>query len=510
MESLFRTERVLSDSNDQDTPDVNIPTKDCHTNEKPLMLWQMESLLQFKSEFEIILNKEFDDEFYLKHIKTLYPIIRHKTHVSPHSKPKPKQIQSPSQSATNRPSKYFCDISVIHEDTSQPNELTLFREIYELSTESTFMDFAFVPVKIDYFMFHPRFNRNFHHILYHECVHCNRQMSSFHFTSAVAEYLKEQLFAVGYTTKLPCDPEEQDLFSATNGCCMECAALITPLIIMACKAIKRANSESDEADGPLPMNIDALCVLCIWISNILQHKYIKQCLQNDSDIMPTMLLAIYTLMVSAHTLYKDKRKLYKKKRNVISFAIYTSLKQVLLNHDYIRKYYQSVDHDKDRFCESYLIQIVEWMMAELHIVDEMLHCRKSSRSVMHSLDYDYFGCIVVLMSMLPQDFNQYVRGMTCQCTHTGYEFVMEFWMTMHLISHSTDEISKFFAGSIRRCREIKNTNEIKCQWRKCRKWRKANKFYKCKTCKAVSYCSRHCQKKDWIYGAHCMVCEEYN
>eukprot|EP01084_Bolivina_argentea_P051391 94530_1 len=58
-------------------------------------------------------------------------------------------------------------------------------------------------------------------------------------------------------------------------------------------------------------------------------------------------------------------------------------------------------------------------------------------------------------------------------------------------------------------------DNVECQWRKCEKRKVDMKqkcsvkmWKKCKGCKVVRYCSKHCQKLDWNKGSHKEVCKK--
>merc|ERR1711971_252918 len=91
-----------------------------------------------------------------------------------------------------------------------------------------------------------------------------------------------------------------------------------------------------------------------------------------------------------------------------------------------------------------------------------------------------------------------------------------FWFnvlkTVHkiAIAHCKDDsIAGIFNESIVKANELKKENRIKCGWIKCTRWTTSDTFYRCKKCKVVIYCSKHCQKKDWKRGLHKLTCKLY-
>merc|ERR1712130_819806 len=210
-------------------------------------------------------------------------------------------------------------------------------------------------------------------------------------------------------------------------------------------------------------------------------------------------------------MHKDAQKLYENRRTLIYFSIWRLTKQIILNHGYIKKYYQDKDNDKNCFCELYQVQMVRWLMEEIRILNVTLEDQESRLEILNSLKYDYFGGIIILISLLKtEEAQDEVRIITHNVNLPDYECLMSFWFSLHSISHNIDYIGHFFKKSIIRSFKLRKRNRIKCQWRHCKKWKKRYKFYKCKKCKAVTYCSRNCQKKGWKLGHHRFVCNDYH
>lgn len=67
---------------------------------------------------------------------------------------------------------------------------------------------------------------------------------------------------------------------------------------------------------------------------------------------------------------------------------------------------------------------------------------------------------------------------------------------------------KYFDGFAERIYKIKR-NDTQCQNIKCSKRRKnTDKFYKCRKCKVIRYCSKKCQKIDWNMYNHKSICKK--
>eukprot|EP01084_Bolivina_argentea_P075306 136519_1 len=459
-----------------------ISSSDTHST-KPCdsLHWNEECITEIKPHFEAILNRKFTDNEFIDKIKILYAIVRRKSH-----------DQDSQSMLTN---KYPDVMNEIYSSDFEPETLSFFN---------------IIPIKIDYFMFNARFNNNFKHISYHKCDHntyinLNRP-SSLAFILFQTQHIKHNL---KYNRKLKSTPFSEFL-PFTQGCCMQCAELATPEIINCCYSLtsyQRDNKHIKQIPNShlIPYNIDTLCLLCLWLANILQHKYIKIILRKNEDLMPTILLTLVRLLHNSHFLYKDANKLYDNRRTMIDFSIWRLVKALIMNHGYIKKYYQNKDVDNDNFCELYLVEVMRWLKRELKI----LNCMFEKYDTME-IKYDYFGGMLILMTLLRYKGAKFeVKQITHHSMIFDYMCLMNFWVTQHLISHNMGFIGKFFKKSIIKSRQLIAKSQIKCQWRDCKKWRKQNKLYKCKKCKAVTYCSRSCQKKGWKLGYHRFVCETY-
>ena len=55
-------------------------------------------------------------------------------------------------------------------------------------------------------------------------------------------------------------------------------------------------------------------------------------------------------------------------------------------------------------------------------------------------------------------------------------------------------------------------NDMRCGYRECHVRRRENggKLYKCKKCRVIRYCSKHCQKLDWNQNDHKKCCKKFN
>ena len=148
-------------------------------------------------------------------------------------------------------------------------------------------------------------------------------------------------------------------------------------------------------------------------------------------------------------------------------------------------------------------------MAELKILDSLFDENVLSR-IKSSLQYDYLGAVIILITLLKQkDALHAARAITHSGPIFAAECLMCIWLNLHSISHNTKFIGQFFQKSIEKSKHLRKKHVKKCHWTLCKKWRNADKFYRCKKCKAVTYCSKSCQKKAWNKGFHSCVCNEY-
>eukprot|EP01084_Bolivina_argentea_P238849 401308_1 len=453
------------------------------------LIWNKNALIESKrykskSYIEQILNKKFDDEFFKKNINMLYAIF----------------IQKIQHEQKNN--------IIAHE-----LECTVLYDIYSL-TNDHIDAFQYIPIKMNYFMFNRKFN-TYQFIPSHLCDHNKTHSSSIHFINEMIKFMRNNNHK--YTTKLELNDNHNiaEVFACSSGCCSECAELMTIPITDFCYKLHKISLGGKQTGKqcPAPLNIDTLSGVCIWLANVLQHKYIKISLKNNSDLMPTIFRTLYMLLKTAHFTYKDKLKLYMNIRDRISFAIWRLLKEIIINYKYIKKYYQKKDVSNNEYCESYIVEMLQWLMEEIEILGDILKEKNNSVSVLNSLKYDYFGGIIILMCLLKYDKSKID---ILSVTHRGViyetfcEWLTDMWMTIHLYSHDISALSQFFKKSILESRNLRKRNEIKCEWRKCRKWKACDKFYKCKGCRVAKYCSRNCQKKAWKLGVHAFVCRSYH
>eukprot|EP01084_Bolivina_argentea_P012916 24200_1 len=393
-------------------------------------------------------------------------------------------------------------------NTMKREALTLFHNIYCHSHD---LDYRLLPIRIDYFMLSPEMNKQFKCMSHAQCDHNQYQYSMYSFVSKIVSFIRNN---IEYNPKLTNQtnrfPKLSNCIPCALGCCMQCASLLTRKIVGCCYKLSKHKGQYVSRrvrkyyKDISPGNIDMLCILNVWLANILQYKYVKTYLSKQKDLMPHIFLTLYRLMITAHILYKDNKLLYFNKRRIIYFAIWKSAKEIVLNHCYVKKYYQNKDVKKERLCEHYVLYMVKWTMDELTILSQ-IDINKND-NVLKSLNYDYFGGIIILMSLLEKVSDETLCSTSKEYISHEHELV-SVWMNIHAISHETTYIGKYFEHSIKVANRLRNKHRIKCQWKSCRYWNRCNKFYKCKKCKTTSYCSRKCQKKDWVFGFHRLVCK---
>ena len=332
------------------------------------------------------------------------------------------------------------------------------------------------------------------------------------------------------------DEGSLELFSCNDGCCRECTSLITTAIVCGCYdfvnddinyALHYLGMAPEMSNVPGPKNIvhrvDKSSMLCLWVANILQYEYIKLALKWNHHLMPTILITLYQLMLYAHVLYKENVKIYMNRRKNVYYSIWRLAQQIILNHRYIKRYYNRYDINKERLCDRYIVQMTEWLVNELQILQDIVWSfitmeRSASSdyigSYIQSLRYDYVGAVVVLMSLVAskEEFEMsliFGKNLPDFATKNGKNGVIRIFNILrfvHSVTHNRKELAKFWKESIIRCRKMKLANRIKCHWRDCKRWGRSEKFFRCKRCRNAVYCSKRCQKKDWKRGPHKIAC----
>ena len=234
--------------------------------------WSRDSILKLKISLKTVLNKKFNEGYFVENIKILYPLFRYR------SKSKNKRIID----------------SIV--------------DIYRIEA-----GFNIIPIKIDYFTFNARFNNKFAEVLHHECGHADVDPNSKFrhclpiavqtMMSLTSPYVTIRCISKRIMNNLKYTPRLDNIDHykvCLHGCCSKCAELATPVIIDCCYELQRYNRSIDKTipDSPVaPINIDTLCLLCIWLANIMQHRFIKAHLQINSDLMPTIFQTLYGLIV---------------------------------------------------------------------------------------------------------------------------------------------------------------------------------------------------------------------
>ena len=450
--------------------------------------WRIESLLVHKKEVEGLLKCRFDDDDFIQNIRDLFPL--------------------------------FVKYNTDDQSESETDELpmsTILTRIYAISGDEIFDSFEYVPLRIDYCMFNPQQNEDFKPILHHECGHNDNNKSSL-------KFIYTQSKIIGSTCKftLKLNYESLNSFPCHTGCCMECASLITPQIIKFCYGLsdyhRSVSHDPKETFNPgsdtklVVFNVDTLSRLCLWIANIFEYQHINKCLKVNKDLMPTVMLTLLRLMESAHCLHAKKPKLYMNRRHSIYFSISRLLDQIILKWSYVKKYYKKEDVER-KYCDGYVVWMIGWLMNELRVLSSIniIGIKSQSLSVFVSLQFDYVGAIIVLMTLVKnRKAKKDIKCITNDANFVNYECLVNICRTIHAISHNTKDVGRFFKESIIRSNKLKRENRIKCNWRNCKRRKQTEKFFRCKQCEVVVYCSKHCQKKDWKRGYHRTVCRQYH
>eukprot|EP01084_Bolivina_argentea_P176840 305949_1 len=100
--------------------------------------------------------------------------------------------------------------------------------------------------------------------------------------------------------------------------------------------------------------------------------------------------------------------------------------------------------------------MVPWMIEEFKILNEILQ-DECSNDVIESFKYDYFGGIIILISMMKSMSNlQEIRIVT----HGPFPLdmnsnVLQIWLTLHGVSHSVKELRVLFGESIAKANKLK-------------------------------------------------------
>merc|ERR1712032_892469 len=178
----------------------------------------------------------------------------------------------------------------------------------------------------------------------------------------------------------------------------------------------------------LKFDVDMSSKLCMWTANVLEHRYIHIILSRSEVMIPNIFLALMRLMGSAHVLYKKKPKLYLNRRPTICHSIWRLLQQLVINHEYIRV--------SKPLSETYIGIIVDWLMKELKILSSI-----KSEDLRSSLDYDYIGGIIVLMTLVAnkqkQEENKHCTNYSdCQVNYKP--FWMNVMHSIHSFTHDTE------------------------------------------------------------------------
>ena len=412
--------------------------------------------MKHKERIQKFLETQFDDQHFIQNIKALYPLIRNKV-----------------------------DSIITDEEKSSILPLVLSQyHVYGASLNKSMqgmLDYhAFIPVKIDFNLFDCSQNNNFKEVSYDECDHNHAEQSPLEFVT------KSVVHSLSTPDQMEREYDSEDslhLFPCNDGCCRDCASVITTSIIAGCYmyvpddvsyATHFIEMCTIPPDGSGPKNIvahvDKLSMLCLWTANILQHRYIKLALEWNHDLMPTIILALFRLMIYAHVLYRKDVKLYMNRRRNVYHSIWRLLQQIILYHHYIKKYYNRYDVEKNRFCDQYIVGMSEWLRNEVQIQQDLAKMYRIEQqpldhtgSYAKSLCHDYVGGVIILMSLVAKNESFDMRMMQCTEWHG---FVAEnveknggcAWVTIdilrfaHSVTNCRKELAKFWKESIIRCR----------------------------------------------------------
>ena len=399
--------------------------------------WTPEVLLRNKKDAEALLDKQFDDDYFIRNIRKIYKTIAHK---GPY-----------------------------------PDRILPF--------------FSFVPVKLDYTVFNEINHAIKNPTHYRDCCHQNEEFSgdSMQFISKIMH---------------PFSHLDVALIGAW-GCCSQCAAIITPRIMHKCFKFAFAIDNSS-------FDIDMLTVICMWIANILQYDFIKQSLRMNNDLMPALMLMLLRLMQGVHFLSEQNVKLSENRQRNMYIAIWRLLQQLVVNCGYIEKYYQRKDDLNERRCQQYVLQMVRWLKHEFKIMSQQNYdVNDEHQTTVSDLSSTCLANVGVLITKISSKDILKMAGIVTNDSSGLTQFYQDSLYSIHRITHNADKIGKFFMKSVIKANKLRSKHRIKCSWRNCTKWTKAETIYRCKQCKAVTYCSKHCQKKDWKRGYHNIACKDY-
>ena len=370
--------------------------------------WSFASLLEEKHTFEVVLEQSFADDYFTQHITCLYRRLREK-------------------------------VKEITESRCNGNDWITDGKLANL------LNLHFDPVAIGYFVFAGRFNNYYRSIPFHQCDHSATNIDF------IQELVRKAKFHVKYRSKRHSQlllQRDQSVarISCHLGCCAECAELATPGVVRCVYALCRNEDTNTDhelnfgqlltEEGLLPFDIDNMCLICIWLSNIMQHPFVKVEMSSNLDFMPTIFLTLFRLMRSAHGLRRKFPTHYRNRWNVISFAIWRLSTAIIMNYHFIGKYCFCPPRDKEGtcFCEAYAENMMRWLMQDLLILSELL---KDNQEL--CLQYDYFGCLAILLSQFSLEALNEVRSATCS-SKLMEDPPLRVWLLIHNICHGNQII----------------------------------------------------------------------
>eukprot|EP01084_Bolivina_argentea_P225780 381463_1 len=223
--------------------------------------------------------------------------------------------------------------------------------------------------------------------------------------------------------------------------------------------------------------------VCSTISNMLQHPEIRICISRNKIAVQML----FTILCSQYSCLRTHPKC----------PLYIALARGIL-------------FGRNKRCLKWFVKLNDGNYFKYLVIDqfEEMQSELSNISDITQVNDEHFWTWLNIVYNLWRH-QQYVINSLDKYKHKNalqyilnvlkiYEEIRRTWNSSHSVD--TEIVSDCY---------VRYGMDITCRNKRCDSKYLKYKFYKCKGCKAVYYCSRHCQKYDWNRFGHKQICNDF-